>query len=66
MINCAAVGSFCVDADALLRAPLWPKADMTMWWDEAHALIGSPAIFEPFSQFQESTIVPPTRTGFTG
>jgi len=58
LIDRAAVDRFCADADAQLRRLLWPGAEVAMWWDDAHRLESSPAVFEPLSRFKQSTVAP--------
>jgi len=68
LIDRAAVDRFCADADAQLRGLLWPGAEVAMWWDEAHALMSSPAVFEPFSLWKQLTAAPVAKLqdGFYG
>lgn len=51
-INSAAVDAYCASANLQLRSLLWPGADVCLWWDEAHALINGPAVFEPLTHLR--------------
>lgn len=57
MLDRAAVDQFCADADGALRRLLWPKADVVVWYDEAHTLFGTPKLFIPYSAFEKGIAV---------